>query len=209
MSYSYFVTRFCPSVFFYLASVCPSIWLIELDKLDTRLEKKNAAMGVTETPALTTHAATEELMLESTISPLLSALGNATLVNGTAGNGTKVDLAVLKDVGVSSYIVTKENSDFRCDLFDQIPIDLENIPIPVDDDTLVVIIEQFLMLILIIGRWMLPKGDLTRDQLSQLLLVYIGTAADIIEFFDSFKVTAEFDESNFRGTENLVCRMRK
>ena len=61
------------------------------------------------------------------------------------------------------------------------------------------------MLILIIGRWMLPKGELTRDQLSQLLLVYIGkpvlrcdrgeanvievagTAADIIEFFDSFK----------------------
>ena len=44
------------------------------------------------------------------------------------------------------------------------------------------------MLILIIGRWMLPKGDMTRDQLAQLLLVYIGTAADIIEFFDSFKV---------------------
>ena len=44
------------------------------------------------------------------------------------------------------------------------------------------------MLILIIGRWLLPKGDLTREQLSQLLLVYIGTAADIIEFFDSFKV---------------------
>ena len=71
----------------------------------------------------------------------------------------------------------------------QIPLDLGNIPsVPVDDDTLVVLIEQFLMLILIIGRWMLPKGDLTRDQLSQLLLVYIGTAADIIEFFDSFKV---------------------
>lgn len=51
----------------------------------------------------------------------------------------------------------------------------------------VTLIEQFLMLVLIIGRWMLPKGDLTRDQLSQLLLVYIGTAADIIEFFDSFK----------------------
>ena len=51
------------------------------------------------------------------------------------------------------------------------------------------IIEQVLMLILIIGRWMLPKGGLTRDQLSQLLLVYIGTAADIIEFFDSFKVS--------------------
>ncbi|XP_045783326.1 transmembrane protein 26 [Maniola jurtina] len=51
----------------------------------------------------------------------------------------------------------------------------------------VTLIEQFLMLTLIVGRWLLPKGDLTRDQLSQLLLVYIGTAADIIEFFDSFK----------------------
>jgi hypothetical protein len=67
---------------------------------------------------------------------------------------------------------------------------LGNIPtIPVDTDTLVMLIEQALMLILIIGRWMLPKGDLTRDQLAQLLLVFIGTAADILEFFDSFKVS--------------------
>ncbi|XP_047002792.1 transmembrane protein 26 [Schistocerca americana] len=56
-----------------------------------------------------------------------------------------------------------------------------------DADLWVTLIEQCLMLALILGRWMLPKGDLTRDQLSQLLLVYIGTAADIIEFFDSFK----------------------
>lgn len=52
-----------------------------------------------------------------------------------------------------------------------------NIKLPhieVDAETWVTLIEQFLMLILIIGRWMLPKGDLTRDQLSQLLLVYIG-----------------------------------
>ncbi len=67
-------------------------------------------------------------------------------------------------------------------------MNVPDIKIEVDEDTLVVLIEQLLMLILIIGRWMLPKGDLTRDQLSQLLLVYIGTAADIIEFFDSFKV---------------------
>lgn len=63
-----------------------------------------------------------------------------------------------------------------------------NLPdIQVDAETWQTVIEQFLMLILIVGRWLLPKGDLTRDQLSQLLLVYIGTAADIIEFFDSFK----------------------
>lgn len=46
--------------------------------------------------------------------------------------------------------------------------------IQVDAETWVTLIEQFLMLVLIIGRWLLPKGDLTRDQLSQLLLVYIG-----------------------------------
>jgi len=62
------------------------------------------------------------------------------------------------------------------------------IPVELDAEAWATVIEQLLMLILIIGRWMLPKGKLTRDQLSQLLLVYIGTAADIIEFFDSFKV---------------------
>jgi hypothetical protein len=72
-----------------------------------------------------------------------------------------------------------------------------NIKLPeikVDAETWVTLIEQFLMLVLIIGRWLLPKGDLTRDQLSQLLLVYIGTAADIIEFFDSFKDKKIADE---------------
>lgn len=49
------------------------------------------------------------------------------------------------------------------------------------------ILEQILLLSLIVGRWFLPKGDLTREQLSQLLLVYIGMAADIIELFEAFK----------------------
>lgn len=33
---------------------------------------------------------------------------------------------------------------------------------------------------LILGRWLMPRGDLTRDQLSALLLGYVGNAADII-----------------------------
>ncbi|CAD5121662.1 unnamed protein product [Dimorphilus gyrociliatus] len=44
-------------------------------------------------------------------------------------------------------------------------------------------IEQGLMLILIVGRWLLPKGHMTRDELSQLLLVYFAIAADILDFF--------------------------
>ncbi|XP_048480260.1 transmembrane protein 26 [Plutella xylostella] len=108
---------FCPSVFIYLGLTVPAIWLLELHKVDLRLQRK---MNQTET----------------------------------------------------------------------INVETE-IPIPgatkIPTDMWVTLIEQFLMLTLIVGRWLLPKGELTRDQLSQLLLVYIGTAADIIEFFDSFK----------------------
>lgn len=51
------------------------------------------------------------------------------------------------------------------------------------------------MVILIVGRWLLPKGELTRDQLSQLLLVYIGMAADIIEIFEAFRVRKQIKTS--------------
>ncbi|XP_076180449.1 transmembrane protein 26 [Ptiloglossa arizonensis] len=125
---------FCPSVFLYLSSVVPAIWLLELDKVDRRLKAFESNVNISENFDLTNLAAEDLKHLEK-------ALG--------------VDIH-LPDIQIST-------------------------------ETWVTLIEQFLMLILIIGRWMLPKGDLTRDQLSQLLLVYIGTAADIIEFFDSFK----------------------
>ena len=47
-------------------------------------------------------------------------------------------------------------------------------------------IEQSLLFLLIIGRWLLPKGEITHDQLSQLLFVYIGIASDIMEILILF-----------------------
>ncbi|XP_059621195.1 transmembrane protein 26 [Phlebotomus argentipes] len=116
---------FCPSVFLYLSSVVPAIWLLELEKMERRLR----LIG-------------DEIPIQA---PNFKQLDKIL--------GTQLKIPDIK----------------------------------VDTGTWITLIEQFLMLILIVGRWMLPKGDLTRDQLSQLLLVYIGTAADIIEFFDSFK----------------------
>ena len=51
-------------------------------------------------------------------------------------------------------------------------------------------LHQLILFIIIIGRWMLPKAKgLTRDQLSQILLVFIGAGADILEFVtESIKV---------------------
>ncbi|KAK1123492.1 hypothetical protein K0M31_008198 [Melipona bicolor] len=125
---------FCPSVFLYLSSVVPAIWLLELDKVDRRMKTFETNVNISENFDLTNLAAEDLKHLEKAL-------------------GVNINLPDIK----------------------------------ISTETWVTLIEQFLMLILIIGRWMLPKGDLTRDQLSQLLLVYIGTAADIIEFFDSFK----------------------
>ena len=70
--------------------------------------------------------------------------------------------------------------------FSQVKFEIR-IPIKLTPDQWIRTLEQLLLLILILGRWLLPKGKLTHDQLSQLLLVYIGTAADIVEFFEAFK----------------------
>lgn len=79
---------FCPSIFLYLASVCPSIWLIELDKLDTRLAKKES---------FESHSSETELIVEtSTPMDLPMDPTEPAAVNISS----KVDLGVLKDVGV-------------------------------------------------------------------------------------------------------------
>lgn len=62
-------------------------------------------------------------------------------------------------------------------------------------------LHQTLLLILIIGRWLLPiGGTITRDQLSELLLMFVGTAADILEF-----TTETLKESNVRSNPGLVA----
>lgn len=48
------------------------------------------------------------------------------------------------------------------------------------------ILEQTGMLVLIIGRWLLPQGSISKEAFSQILLIYIGTAADIVEFSEIY-----------------------
>ena len=47
--------------------------------------------------------------------------------------------------------------------------------------------QKTVLVVLVLGRWLLPKGKLTRDQFSQLMLVYLGMAADIAEIPESFR----------------------
>ncbi|KAJ8976220.1 hypothetical protein NQ317_008103 [Molorchus minor] len=56
-----------------------------------------------------------------------------------------------------------------------------------NDGTMVTLLEHLSMPILVFGKCVLLKGDVTRDQRSLLLLVYTGTAADIIQFCELFR----------------------
>uniref|UniRef100_A0AC34QG94 AMP-dependent synthetase/ligase domain-containing protein n=1 Tax=Panagrolaimus sp. JU765 TaxID=591449 RepID=A0AC34QG94_9BILA len=49
------------------------------------------------------------------------------------------------------------------------------------------LLEQVLLVVLILARWLLPKGKISREQLSQILLAYLAMSSDIVEFFDVFK----------------------
>ena len=56
------------------------------------------------------------------------------------------------------------------------------LPVMLPADQWVLWLQQIMFVILVIGRWLLPKGHLTHDQLSQLLMFYLGTALDSLEF---------------------------
>ncbi|XP_033739960.1 transmembrane protein 26-like [Pecten maximus] len=87
---------------------------------------------------------------------------------------------VVRDSTISVYGVT-------------IPLTIE-----LEPDTWVVIIEQLLLYFMILGRWILPRGKISRNELSQLLFVFIGMASDITELF------ALFDETPVRQSLELT-----
>ncbi|CAF1193901.1 unnamed protein product [Didymodactylos carnosus] len=73
-------------------------------------------------------------------------------------------------------------------------------------------------MIVVIGRWVLPKGKISRSALSQLLLVYLSLASDMIDLLSIFQeetvlkknemvysTLAVFSWSTFQFSLNLVA----
>ncbi|CAF3355477.1 unnamed protein product [Rotaria socialis] len=58
--------------------------------------------------------------------------------------------------------------------------------INVNSETKIMGLELSLLLLIIIGRWLLPKGATSRSNLSQLLLVYMSIASDIVDLLTIF-----------------------
>ncbi|XP_029651406.1 transmembrane protein 26-like isoform X1 [Octopus sinensis] len=100
----------------------------------------------------------------------------------------EMEKRIQKDINSTLSAFNESTHDLHAHLGRFLGMKFEiHIPLRLSSDQWIRTLEQFLLLLLILGRWLLPKGKLTHDQLSQLLLVYIGTAADIVEFFDAFK----------------------
>ncbi|XP_069803814.1 transmembrane protein 26-like [Dendropsophus ebraccatus] len=53
------------------------------------------------------------------------------------------------------------------------------------------IYEESTFLTLITGRWLMSRGDMTRDQLGQLLLTYFALGADTLDILDFIQGTSE------------------
>lgn len=83
--------------------------------------------------------------------------------------------------------------------------------------TIAVYLEISLMIFIILGRWFLPKGDLSRSALSQLLLVYMSLGSDMIDLLSllnevnvqestimTFFTLSIFSWSMFQFSLNLV-----
>lgn len=83
----------------------------------------------------------------------------------------------------------------------QVPL-VSKLELGLQDWTLV--LHQTLLFELILGRWLLPKGELSRDQLSQLLLVQIGMAADILEFVTEGLKAELMGFSDFTHTQVII-----
>ncbi|XP_062571854.1 transmembrane protein 26-like [Saccostrea cucullata] len=61
------------------------------------------------------------------------------------------------------------------------------VPIALDAETWASILQQLLLFVLVIGRMLLPRGHLSRDELSQTLFIFIGSGSDVMEFFVVFE----------------------
>ncbi|KAI3390161.1 hypothetical protein SNEBB_001833 [Seison nebaliae] len=230
---------FSPSVFFYLASVIPSVWFLEFEQLVKRIKTEQLRQQQEKFMEQTKRINSGDIALKvnehtKTLKNIIfqnthiNSINNDTtnsfletahlfaddyLRSFESCNGTNLrytrEVLTYRGIGLR-HEYTTTMFPYRDDVLatptrhdmnsltnekgitknllnvvtGMVPTNLFN---EVSDQKWLWLIEQSLLLILIIGRWLLPKGEITRDQLSQLLLVYIGMAADIIELFEAFK----------------------
>ncbi|CAH8633272.1 unnamed protein product, partial [Schistosoma mattheei] len=175
--------------FTYLICACPPIWIIELHHMD---QVNNAS-------------ALFELMTTKNHTPIITVpawINKAPSIISRENESMMIMGTEIEEFMHSAYLTTKEpqrTKRMTRNTFIHEVLSNETIGLQVSMDVLqslqlhnfslkerIRILEQLLLLSVIVGRWLMPREGLTRDQLSQLLLINIGTAADILELFEAF-----------------------
>ncbi|CAH8667061.1 unnamed protein product [Schistosoma bovis] len=175
--------------FTYLICACPPIWIIELHHMD---QVNNAS-------------ALFELMTTKNHTPIITVpawINKAPSIISRENESMMIMGTEIEEFMNSAYLTTKEpqrTKRMTRNTFIHEVLSNETIGLQVSMDVLqslqlhnfslkerIRILEQLLLLSVIVGRWLMPREGLTRDQLSQLLLINIGTAADILELFEAF-----------------------
>ncbi|TRY86861.1 hypothetical protein DNTS_002553 [Danionella cerebrum] len=121
---------FSPAILFFLISVIPTIWILELHHEQNK----------------STNTKCTKLDSSDDIRAFLDEWRNSTNGSGNAQD----PLRLMSSVCANDWILA---------------------------------LQQIVLILLIVGKWLLPiSGGVTRDEMSQLLLIFVGTAADILEF---------------------------
>ena len=163
---------FCPSVFLYLCTIVPAIWILELGT-----DRREILCRYIQIVKLNENDEDRRNMLLD-----LMQLGETEYQDA-------LDACPSFDRNTAKYFLNRGTTDHF--LMPDLKIKLNMRP-----EQWTRVLEQIVLLVLILGRWLLPKAGLSRDQFSQLMVVYLGAAADIAEIFESFRESKVMLERN-------------
>lgn len=172
---------FCPSIFIYLSTIVPAIWILELNT--NRRELLCLYIDIVEE--------NDDSLKQSMLMDLMQATSHLYFwvfllkpfhLIKVKANELKEAQQACQSVEISEETRNRvEKNEENLNFLDI------HVNIALKPDQWTRILEQIVLVVLILGRWLLPKGNLSRDQFSQLMLVYIGMAADIVEIFEAFR----------------------
>ena len=66
------------------------------------------------------------------------------------------------------------------------------------DSNWIDVFHQLILFIIIFGKWMMPNSNVSQDELSQILFIFIGAGLDIIEFVTETKKVDRLSSEDVR-----------
>ncbi|KAL4240987.1 hypothetical protein ACF0H5_001769 [Mactra antiquata] len=162
----------CPCFLLYLMATLPSIWMLQLSQND-KLQDKTQLINVTTTPGpivtepgLETTSDSDRIF--TNLVPFVPSGGVISTTN-SAQNVTTSTTALPDTTTINSGILVTIESFLE-----------------IEDTTWIVVLQESLMYLIVFGRWILPRAGVSRVALSDLLLIYLAVASDIMELYAVF-----------------------